>query len=111
MPLLLAGVRNIGDLINPDSLEMLRSHLINLPIGQDAYISGDDFKKLTGCEITEFASEGRLMMGNLAALANCTIDTANGSAIFTKNLTSLTADIAPRSPHLRPLGATATDPH
>jgi hypothetical protein len=63
------------ELLSPDSLELLENALANLIADQTVYISDIDFKKLTGDEITEFGSEGRLMMGNLAAATNCTIDT------------------------------------
>jgi hypothetical protein len=72
------------ELLSPDSLELLENALANLIADQTVYISDIDFKKLTGDEITEFGSEGRLMMGNLAAATNCTIDTTGGTAIFTK---------------------------
>jgi hypothetical protein len=66
------------ELIGPDSLELLGNTLVNLIAEKSVYISDIDFKKLTGDEITEFGSEGRLMMGNLAAATNCTIDTRHG---------------------------------
>ena len=72
------------ELIGPDSLELLGNTLVNLIAEKSVYISDIDFKKLTGDEITEFGSEGRLMMGNLAAATNCTIDTTSGTAVFTK---------------------------
>jgi hypothetical protein len=75
----------MAELISPDSVELLKSNLINLIAGQEISISDHDFKKLTGDDIADFGSEGRLMMGNLAALTNCKIDTTNGTAVFTKN--------------------------
>jgi hypothetical protein len=83
----------MADLISPDSLETFQSSLINLIAGQTACISAADFKKLTGDEINAFCSEGRLMMGNLAASSNCTIDTTNGAAVFTKNPARPTAGV------------------
>ena len=85
--------------INPDSFVALKSELINLVPGQSVCISANDFKKLTGDEISDFASDGRFMMGNLAA--NCIIDTAGGLAIFTKKPV---ACVLPRSPYSRPVG-------
>src|ERR1700761_6808453 len=76
---------NMTELINPDNRESLEHILLNLIAEQTVCISDVDFKKLTGHEITEFGSEGRLMMGNLAAATNCTIDTTSGAAVFTKN--------------------------
>jgi hypothetical protein len=66
---------------------------INLIAEQSVYISDVDFKKLTGHEITEFGSEGRLMMGNLAAATNCTIDTTSGTAVFTRRPARPTAGV------------------
>jgi hypothetical protein len=74
-------------LISPESIESLKSTLLNLAAGQTVYISDADFNTLTGDKITEFGSEGRLAMGNLSALSNCTIDTTSGTAVFTKNST------------------------
>ena len=76
----------MAQLVTPDSVEALSTALMNLTAGQAIYISADDFKRLTGEEIAELASEGRLMIGNVAARANCTIETTNCTAVFTKNL-------------------------
>jgi hypothetical protein len=81
--------------INHDSLAVLRSDLIDLIAGQSICISGGDFKKLTGDEITEFASGGRFMMGNLAESANCIIDTTDGIAIFTKGRRRVCGPVRP----------------
>ena len=72
-------------LITPDTVEALGAVLMNLTAGQSAYVTADDFKKLTGDEISDLTSEGRLMMGNLSARTNCTIETTGGRAVFTKN--------------------------
>jgi hypothetical protein len=92
--------------INPDNVVALKSDLINLIAGQSLCISAGDFKKLTGDEITEFGSEGRFMMGNLAEGANCTIDTTDGIAIFTKKPV---ASVWPRSPDRGPVGTSVSD--
>lgn len=68
-----------------DTIEVLQSTLINLIAGQVVYITADDFETLTGDKITAFASEGRFMLGNLCARANCTIVTTTDRLIFTKN--------------------------
>lgn len=86
------------DLINPENLELLKSTLLNLVAGQIVSISDIDFRKLSGHEITEFCSEGRLMMGNLAAASNCSIDTTSGSAVFTKNQARPVAGVRPTFP-------------
>jgi hypothetical protein len=83
----------MADLISPDSVESLRSTLINLIAGQVVSISSRDFRKLSGDDINAFCSEGRLMMGNLAAASNCTIDTSGCQALFTKNPARPTAGI------------------
>ena len=75
----------MADHVSPDSLESLRSTLVNLIAGQAVSITSGDFRKLSGDDINTFCSEGRLMMGNLAAASNCTIDTTSGHAVFTKN--------------------------
>ena len=78
-------VSDTAQLITPDTVEALGAVLINLSVGRSVYITADDFKKLSGDDISEFASEGRLMMGNLCARTNCTIETNDGRAVFTKN--------------------------
>jgi hypothetical protein len=83
----------MAELVSPDNLESLRSTLINLIAGQAVCISNSDFRKLCGDDIKTACSEGRLMMGNLAAASNCTIDTRSGHAVFTKNPALPTAGI------------------
>jgi hypothetical protein len=92
----------MADLISPDSFESFQSTLINLIAGQAVCISASDFRNLTGDEIATFCSEGRLMMGNLAASSNCTIDTTNGTAVFTKNPTRPTAGVWASFPGVGP---------
>jgi hypothetical protein len=87
--------------INPGNVVALKSDLINLIAGQSLCISRGSFKRLTGDEITEFGSEGRFMLGNLAESANCTIDTTDGIAIFTKKPV---ACVWPRLPDRGPVG-------
>ena len=83
----------MAEVISPDKPESLEHILLNLIAEQTVCISDVDFKKLTGHEITEFGSEGRLMMGNLAAATNCTIDTTSGAAVFTKRPARPTAGV------------------
>ena len=68
-----------------DSIELLKATLMKLIAGQVIRLSARDFRMLSGDDITAFCSEGRLMMGNLAASANCSIDTSTGVAVFTKS--------------------------
>jgi hypothetical protein len=92
--------------ITTESVEALYEVLMDLAAGQSVCISASDFRKLTGDEIAKFTSEGRLMMGNLSARANCTIETTDCAAQFTKNLArpvsgvwpSLKADLSVRRP-------------
>jgi hypothetical protein len=81
--------------IATENVEALYEVLIDLAAGQSVCISASDFRKLTGDEITKFASEGRLMMGNLSARANCTIETTVCAARFTKNLARPVSDVWP----------------
>jgi hypothetical protein len=87
-------VSDTAQLITPDSVEALGTVLINLSVGQSVYINADDFKKLTGDDISEFASEGRLMMGNLSARTNCRIETTDSRAVFTKNPERISAPLS-----------------
>jgi hypothetical protein len=79
--------------VSPESVEALVTTLMNLIAGQAVSVSAGDFRKLTRDDITAFCSEGRLMMGNLAAASNCTIDTTTGTAVFTKNPTRPAAGV------------------
>jgi hypothetical protein len=72
-------------IITPETLEALGSALTNLPVGETVYITADDFKRLTGDALTDFAVEGRFMIGNLSARTNCTVVTTDQCVIFTKN--------------------------
>jgi hypothetical protein len=72
-------------IITPETLEALGSALTNLLVGETVYITADDFKRLTGDALTDFAVEGRFMIGNLSARTNCTVVTTDERVIFTKN--------------------------
>jgi hypothetical protein len=72
-------------IITPETLEALGSALTSLPVGETVYITADDFKRLTGDDLTDFAPEGRFMIGNLSARTNCTVVTTDERVIFTKN--------------------------
>lgn len=93
-------VSDTMQLIAPDTVEALGAVLMNLTAGQSVYLTAEDFKKLTGDEISEITSEGRLMMGNLSARTNCTIETTGGRAVFTKNPARISATPTP-NPRLR----------
>jgi hypothetical protein len=81
--------------ITPESVEALQAALTDLIAGQTVCISAAEFRKLTGDEISMFASEGRLMIGNLSARANCTIETTDCAALFTKNPARPTSGVWP----------------
>ncbi len=68
-----------------ESIEALRSTLTNLPVEACVYITAGDFKRLTGDNLADFATEGRLKIGNLSARTNCTVATTDERVIFTKN--------------------------
>jgi hypothetical protein len=72
-------------IITPETLEALASALTSLSVGESVCVTANDFKKLTGDDLTTFAAEGRLMIGNVSARTNCTIVTAGKLVIFTKN--------------------------
>jgi hypothetical protein len=91
----MADLVDLENFISPETLESLRSSLINLSAGETVSISSGDFRKLSGHDITEFCSEGRLMMGNLAAASNCLIDTTTGIAVFTKSQARPVAGVRP----------------
>ena len=72
-------------IITPKTLEALALALTSLPVGKSVYVTANDFKKLTGDDLTNFAAEGRFMIGNLSARTNCTVVTTDKLVIFTKN--------------------------
>ena len=64
-------------IITPETLEALASALTSLSVGESVCVTANDFKKLTGDDLTTFAAEGRLMIGNVSARTNCTIVTTD----------------------------------
>jgi hypothetical protein len=72
-------------IITPETLEALGSALRSLPVGETVYVTANDFKRLTGDDLTDFATEGRFMIGNLSARTNCTVVTTDERVVFTKN--------------------------
>jgi hypothetical protein len=54
----------------PDQLGI---ELSRLPIGHSGYITAEDYERVTGEELDEFSTEGRRLIGILAAHHNCTI--------------------------------------
>jgi hypothetical protein len=80
-----ARVANDMQIITPDTIEALQSMLTNLRVGESVSFTADHFKKLTGNDLSDFASDGRFMIGNLSARGDCTTMTTNAFVIFTKN--------------------------
>ena len=72
-------------IITPETLEALASALTSLSVGESVCVTANDFKKLTGDDLTTFAAEGRLMIGNVSARTNCTVVTTDERVVFTKN--------------------------
>jgi hypothetical protein len=72
-------------IITPETLGALGSALTNLPVGESVYVTANDFKKLTGDDLTNFAAEGRFMIENISARTNCTVVTTDKLVMFTKN--------------------------
>jgi hypothetical protein len=60
-------------LITPDSFEALVLALNDLLTDQTACITADGYKRLTGDDLSVPVTEGRIMIGNLAARTNCTV--------------------------------------
>jgi hypothetical protein len=58
-------------LIKPDTLEDLTSALNDLLADEVVCITADDFTKLTGDDLNFPVTEGRFLIGNLSARANC----------------------------------------
>jgi hypothetical protein len=75
-------------LITPDSFEALAFALNDLLTEQTACITADGYKRLTGDDLSVPITEGRIMIGNLAARTNCTVAITDERVVFTKNPTS-----------------------
>jgi hypothetical protein len=74
-------------LITPDNFEELASALNDLLTDQTACITADDYRRLTGDELNVPVTEGRIMIGNLAARTNCTVAITDERVVFIKNPT------------------------
>jgi hypothetical protein len=74
-------------LIAPDSFEALAFALNDLLTDQTACITADDYKRLTGDDLSASVTEGRIMIGNLAARTNNTVAITHERVVFTKNPT------------------------
>jgi hypothetical protein len=72
-------------LIKPDTLEDLTSALNDLLADEVVCITADDFTKLTGDDLNFPVTEGRFLIGNLSARANCAVLTTHERVVFTKN--------------------------
>jgi hypothetical protein len=71
--------------IKPNTLEDLTSALNDLLADEVVCITADDFTKLTGDDLNFAVTEGRFLIGNLSARANCAVLTTEERVVFTKN--------------------------
>jgi hypothetical protein len=77
--------------IMAENMTMLASALTSLLVDESAYITAEDFKRLTGDDLNSPIADGRFAIGNLAAKANCCIVTAGERMVFTKNPAHISA--------------------
>jgi hypothetical protein len=74
-----------------ENMTMFASALTNLLVDESAYITAEDFKRLTGDDLNSPITDGRFAMGNLAAKANCCIVSTGERMVFTKNPAHISA--------------------
>jgi hypothetical protein len=61
------------------NVDALRIELARLPSGETAYVTADDYKRITEEDSDEFSTVGRKMVG-----AKCAIRIEGGRILFTK---------------------------
>ena len=66
------------------NVDVLRIELARLPSGETAYITADDYKRITEEDLDEFSTVGRKMIAEIAAGAKCAIRIDGGRILFTK---------------------------
>ena len=66
------------------NIDALRIELARLPSGETAYITADDYKRITEEDLDEFSTVGRKMIAEIAAGAKCAIRIEGGRILFTK---------------------------
>ena len=58
--------------------DALLVELSNLHTGETAYITANEFERITGADLNEFSTAGRRLIGIMAAQSWCTIRVADG---------------------------------
>jgi hypothetical protein len=66
------------------NVDALRIELARLPSGETAYVTADDYKRITEEDLDEFSTVGRKMIAEIAAGAKCAIRIEGGRILFTK---------------------------
>ena len=66
------------------NVDALRIELARLPSSETAYITADDYKRITEEDLDEFSTVGRKMIAEIAAGAKCAIRIEGGRILFTK---------------------------
>jgi hypothetical protein len=66
---------------NPDDLG---AELSNMLAGETAYITANDYKRMTGERLDEFSTGGKRMIGDMAAQSWCAIRVQRDCIFFTK---------------------------
>lgn len=74
--------------------DALLVELSNLHTGETAYITANEFERITGADLNEFSTAGRRLIGDMAAQSWCTIRVADGRIFFKKKSAHLLS--APR---------------
>ena len=64
--------------------DALLVELSNLLTGETAYITANEFERITGADLNEFSTAGRRLIGDMAAQSWCAIRVADGRIFFTK---------------------------
>ena len=65
--------------------DALLVELSNLHTGETAYITANEFERITGADLNEFSTAGRRLIGDMAAQSWCTIRVADGASSSQKN--------------------------
>jgi hypothetical protein len=66
------------------NVDALRNELGRLLSGETAYITADDYKRITEEHLDEFSTVGRKMIAEIAAGAKCATRIEGGRILFTK---------------------------
>ena len=65
--------------------QALRVLLLRLPAGETAYITADQYEQITGEQMGEFSTEGKLMLRQIATECGCDLRSEHDRVLFTKN--------------------------